>query len=79
MSNVLLSMIHKRSGDTWTGAWPAKKEDYSIWYKHWFASAAKIRDELRSEGLSQSADAVQRIIDEQMSYGHVKEMLNGKE
>lgn len=66
MSDVLHRMIHRRCDDAWKR--PFTKEDYPEYYKVWIKSAEELRDEFKKDGLTCTAEAVQRFIDFNAKY-----------
>ena len=62
--NILYDMIHKHALATYTGP-DVKAENYQFWVKHWFASAISLRDSMRSEGLTKTADEFDKLIEDQ--------------
>lgn len=59
MARTLLETIHEKATASFTGD-PTK--DFGAWSKHWHETAEKWRQELLSEGLTETAKSVQEHI-----------------
>lgn len=63
---VLYELIHERAHRTWEGA--ILLDNYEAWASHWVETAIIIKAEFVKEGLTDTAEEIDKIIRYQVKY-----------
>ena len=65
--SVLYSLIHERGLSTWKDE-PVTGDNLDLWAKHWFETAHALEKDMLKEGLADTAQAINNIIQEQRRF-----------